>query len=89
MFRTMKKQEGQMIDVKETFKMEAKRITVKTADGSTLVGKINIGLKERVSEIFTKTENQFIVLFDAEHANAMGKTFFINKNQIVWAEPEE
>jgi small nuclear ribonucleoprotein (snRNP)-like protein len=78
-----------MADGKEQYKREIRRIIVKTADGATFVGKVNIGLKKRVSELFTKTSNQFIVLFDAEHSSGMGKTFFINKDHIVWVEPEE
>ena len=49
----------------------------------------NIGIKERVSDLFTKTDNPFIVLFDVEHRDISGKVLFINKNNIVWVEPED
>jgi len=68
---------------------EYRNITIRTTDGSTLSGKINIGIKERVSDMFTKTENQFIILVDAEHKNTSGRVLIVNKNNIVWAEPEE
>lgn len=71
------------------FKQETKTITIRTIDGSTLIGKVNLGIKERVSDLFTKTENPFIVLFDAEHRDATGKVFFVNKSSIVWVEPNE
>ena len=64
-------------------------ITVKTVDGSTIQGKLNISSKKRVSEIFTQTADPFIVIIDAVTKEAQNKTFFINKSHIVWVEPEE
>ena len=78
-----------MEEPKDTYKTEYKNITIRTIDGSTLLGKVNIGIKERVSDLFTKTENPFIVLLDAEHKDGSGKVLIVNKNHIVWAEPVE
>lgn len=78
-----------MVAGTDTFRKESRKITIKTIDGSTLIGKVNLGIKERVSDIFTKTENPFIVLFDAEHRDGKGKVLFVNKNNIVWVEPNE
>jgi hypothetical protein len=78
-----------MEERKDTYKKEYKDITIRTTDGSTLLGKVNIGIKERVSDLFTKTEKPFIVLFDAEHRDGSGKVLFVNKNNIVWVEPAD
>jgi len=74
---------------KASFKVNTKRITIRTADGSTLCGQVNIGENERVSDVFTKTENPFVVLFDAVTPHGSGRVFFINKSHIVWVEPED
>ena len=74
---------------REGYQAEYKNITIKTTDGSTVYGKINIGEKERVSDIFTSNKNSFIVLVDVSYKENVGKTMFINKKHIVWAEPEE
>ena len=74
---------------KDTFKKEYRKVTITTTDGSTLIGNVNIGIKERLSDFFTKSDNPFIVLFDAEHSSASGKVLFVNRDHIVWAEPEE
>ena len=74
---------------KDNYKTEYRNITVRTTDGATLLGKVNIGIKERVSDLFTKADNQFIILLNAEHKDASEKVLIINKNHIVWAEPEE
>lgn len=74
---------------KDNYKTEYRKITIKTTDGATLMGKVNIGIKERVSDLFTKSESQFIILLDAEHKEGSETVRIINKNHIVWAEPEE
>ena len=76
-----------MDDRKTHYRTEVRKIIIKTTDGETMSGKVNIGIKERVSDLFTKGDSQFIVLFDAEHRNTSGKVLFVNKNNIVWAEP--
>lgn len=78
-----------MEESKDNYRREYRRISIKTSDGSTLVGKVNIGIKERVSDLFTKTENPFIVLIDVEHQDISGKVLFVNKSNIVWVEPED
>jgi len=78
-----------MEESKDSYKREYRNVTVRTIDGTTLLGKVNIGIKDRVSDLFTKTENPFIVLFDVEDRDISGKVLFINKNNIVWVEPED
>ncbi|HDH86924.1 MAG: hypothetical protein B6I32_00245 [Desulfobacterium sp. 4572_20] len=73
----------------DTYKREYRKVTIRTIDGTTILGKVNIGIKDRVSEVFTKTDNPFIVLFDVEHKDISGKVLFVNKNNIVWVEPED
>ncbi len=64
-------------------------ITIKTVDGSILQGKVNLGHKKRVSDVFTKSEEPFVVLYDATYSGGSGKVFVVNKQHIVWIEPEE
>jgi hypothetical protein len=71
------------------YQVEYKNITIKTTDGSTIYGQINIGEKERVSDIFTSTQSPFVVMVDVSYKENVGKTIFINKRHIVWAEPDE
>lgn len=74
---------------KDVFKKEYRRITVRTTDGSTLMGDVNIGIKERVSDLFTRGESPFVVLTNCEDRGTSGKILFINKTHIVWVEPED
>ena len=84
-------QEGSksMVEKKDSYKREYRDITVKTTDGSILSGKINIGIKSRVSELFTQVDTPFIVLSDVENEKGYSKVLFINKNNIVWVETKD
>jgi len=70
-------------------KTDYKKITVKTSDGSTIQGKINVSSNQRVSDIFTKSEDRFIVMIDVAYRDGVGKILFVNKRHILWIEPEE
>ena len=66
-----------------------KRITLKTSDGETIQGKVYLKSNTRVSDLFTQSESPFIVLVDALLRAGQGKTLIINKDHIVWVEPED
>jgi hypothetical protein len=77
-----------MQDKKIRYRKVYRRLTIKTTDGSTMTGKVNIGMHERVSDLFTKSESPFIVMSEVELRETSGKVFFVNKDHIVWAEPD-
>lgn len=70
-------------------KTDYKKITVKTSDGSTIQGSINVVSNQRVSDIFTKSESPFIVMVDVSYRDGVGKILFVNKRHILWVEPED
>ncbi len=74
---------------KAQYRTDYRRISIRTTDGSTLRGYVNLGVKERVSDLFTKTESQFVVLTECEHSKVQAPVLFINKDHIVWVEPED
>ena len=74
---------------KAVYKKQYKEIKIRTTDGDVLKGKVNIGLKSRVADLFTRTEDPFIVLSDVESRDGSRRVLFVNKNNIVWVEPEE
>jgi hypothetical protein len=74
------------------FQSNPKRVTIRTVDGQGLSGKINLGLNERLSDVFTREDKPFIILYDVTFdggKGGRGKVLFVNKKHIVWAEPEE
>jgi hypothetical protein len=68
---------------------EYRSITIKTTDGSTIHGKVNLAYKQRVSDLFTKCTTPFLIMVEVMSKDSKGKVMFINKEHIVRAEPEE
>ena len=66
-----------------------KKITLKTSDGETIQGKVYLKSNTRVSDLFTRSESPFIVMVDALLRAGQDKTLIINKDHIVWVEPED
>lgn len=65
------------------------KVAIKMIDGTILNGKVNLSSKQRVSDLFTKSSNPFIVVVGALSKEAEDKIMFINKNHIIWVEPED
>ena len=76
-----------------TRRIEARKVIIKLVDGSMIYGKINIYHGEetvqRVSDIFTKVSDPFIVVFDAIAEGTSGRALIINKRNIAWVSPED
>ena len=76
-----------------TRKMEARGVRIKLVDGSMIKGKINLyqdeAMIQRVSEIFTKTTDPFVVVFDATFEGKSNRVVVVNKRNIIWVSPEE
>jgi hypothetical protein len=70
------------------YEIDYQWVTIKTSDGSTVQGKVNISPNQRVSDLFNLSQGPFVVLVDAKYNDIQGKTLFINKTHIVWVEPE-
>ncbi len=80
-----------MEPIKEIYRPEPeyRTITIKTSDGLTIQGKVNLATKQRLSDLFIKNATSFIVMIDVFFKGLQGKTLFINKDHIVWVEPED
>ena len=81
--------ESDMSNQDAGYNTEYRSITVRTTDGSTINGKVNISPDQRVSDLFTRRELPFVVMVEVVLKDAVGKTRFINKDHIVWGEPED
>ena len=73
---------------KREYRVVSELVTIRTLDGSTIRGNVNLGVKERVSDLFTKSDNPFIVLTGVTLENGSRSVLFVNKRYILWVEPE-
>jgi len=76
-----------------TRKINARKVSIKMVDGSMIHGNVNIyhdeEVVQRVSDIFTKVSDPFIVVFDVTAEGKSGRVLIINKCNIIWVSPEE
>ncbi len=78
-----------MAEANKDYQTDYRTVTIKTVDGSTIQGRINISPDQRVSDLLTRQQGDFLVVVDASYIGSSGKTLFINKHHILWIEPEE
>ncbi|BBO90200.1 hypothetical protein [Desulfosarcina ovata] len=78
-----------MVDSKSGYETDYRNITLKTIEGSTINGKVNISPNQRISDLLTLNESPFLVVVDANYGDFKEKVLFINKAYIVWIEPED
>ncbi len=64
-----------------------KKVALKTVSGSIFEGNINIELQERLSDMFTTLDSDFIILNDVTENSGKLQVLFINKRQIEWVKP--
>jgi hypothetical protein len=76
-----------------TKKIDARYVTIKMVDGSLVHGKVNLhrgdAEVQRVSDLFTKITDPFIVVFDATAEGVSGRVLILNKINVVWVSPED
>ena len=74
-------------------KLIPRTVSIKLVDGSLVKGKINLhhgeAMVQRVSDIFTRVTDPFLVVFDATVEGKAGKVLIVNKHNVVWASPED
>jgi hypothetical protein len=74
-------------------RIEGRKVTIKLVDGSLIQGKVNLLSNDeaiqRVSDIFTKLTDPFVVIFDVTTEGRSGRVLILNKRNITWVSPEE
>ena len=74
-------------------RIDARQVSIKMVDGSLVRGKVNIfqgeEVVQRVSDIFTKVSDPFVVLFDVIAEGKNGRVLIINKSNIAWVSPDD
>jgi hypothetical protein len=76
-------------------RLEARKVTIKLMDGSLVKGKINLhkhkdeSIIQRESEMFTKHQDPFVVVFEVTFQGVPNRVVIINKRNILWVTPED
>lgn len=76
-----------------TRRLEPRPVTMKLTDGSVIKGQVNLYYEEmvlnRVSDLFTRDKDPFIVVFQAKMEGKKDKVVIVNKQHIIWILPED
>lgn len=79
-----------MEDLRGSYVTNYKNVAVKITDGSIIKGKVNIrDTQQRLSDFFRYSQEQFITIISEETKKDSQNVFFVNKNYIIWAGPED
>ena len=74
-------------------RIDARKVIIKMVDGSMVYGKVNIyhdeEVVQRVSDMFTKVTDPFIVVFGVTLEGKGGRVLIINKANIAWVSPDD
>jgi hypothetical protein len=74
-------------------RMDARKVIIKMVDGSMVYGKVNIyqgeEVVQRVSDVFTKVSDPFVVVFDVTTEGKSGRVLIMNKSNIAWVSPDD
>ncbi|HDJ28511.1 MAG TPA: hypothetical protein ENF28_04605 [Proteobacteria bacterium] len=76
----------------EKHQMKREAVKMKLSDGSMIYGEVNLlseGGVSRLSELFTKSESPFIVVFNATKQGREGQLYVVSKSHIIWVSPVE
>ncbi len=68
---------------------DSKEAVLKLSDGNTIKGKINIKTCARLSDLLNQKDDLFLVVFDCQFREDLGKVLFINKSHVVWIAPAD
>jgi hypothetical protein len=84
-----------MSDKDSSREIQARKVTIRLVDGSLVKGKINLhkhkdeSIIQRPSEMFTKHQDPFVVVFEATFEGVSDRVVFINKRNILWVSPDD
>lgn len=63
------------------------KVLIRTINGETVTGQINLGNKDRLSDMFLNSSEQFIILLKATCNDEPKEVMILNLKYIAWVEP--
>jgi hypothetical protein len=64
------------------------KVMIQTKDGHAITGQVNLGTKDRLSDMFIQSEERFVIILKAIIDNEQAKEILIlNMDFIAWVEP--
>ena len=70
----------------QQYVVDERAVKIVTIDGTQIKGFVNKKGLERTSDLFTKDDSPFIIVYKVTAKGHEDKILAVNKNQIIWAE---
>ena len=63
------------------------KVLIRTINGETVTGQVNLGNKDRLSDMFLNSGEKFIILLKATCNDEPKEVMILNIDYIAWVEP--
>ena len=63
------------------------KVLIRTINGETVTGQVNLGNKDRLSDMFLNSDEKFIILLKATCNDESKEIMILNLDYIAWVEP--
>lgn len=73
----------------QQYVVDERTVKIVTIDGTQINGFVNKVGHERTSDMFTKDDSPFIIVYKVSAKGHENKVLAVNKNQIIWAELDD
>lgn len=73
----------------QQYVVDERKVKIVTIDGTQINGLVNKKGLERTSDMFTKDDSPFIIVYKVSAKGHENKVLAVNKNQIIWAELDD
>ncbi|HAY40379.1 MAG TPA: hypothetical protein DCY53_14260 [Desulfobacteraceae bacterium] len=73
----------------QQYVVDERTVKIVTIDGTQINGLVNKKGLERTSDMFTKDDSPFIIVYKVSAKGHENKVLAVNKNQIIWAELDD
>jgi len=73
----------------QQYVVDERTVKIVTIDGTQINGFVNKKGLERTSDMFTKDDSPFIIVYKVTAKGHENKVLAVNKNQIIWAELDD
>ena len=73
----------------QQYVVDERTVKIVTLDGTQINGFVNKKGLERTSDMFTKDDSPFIIVYNVTSKGHENKVLAVNKNQIIWAELDD
>lgn len=73
----------------QQYVVDERKVKIVTIDGTQINGFVNKIGHERTSDMFTKDDSPFIIVYKVSAKGHENKVLAVNKNQIIWAELDD